>query len=625
MLRHLRLGSPFAEVLMLVVALSSLGGYICWNLYYRYTQIEMRQQERIENATKIIAVNLEFELIAIDNILTAVSRDFLEPGVHEGSGEKFNRRLKDFDDAMPSIRALFVLNAEGTIVASDVVESIGQNFSEREYYQAPRSNPDPAIVYVSSPYKTRRGDTNITLTRVMLDANGVLIGIVGAALDPSYFKTLMDSVRYAPDVWTSLVHGDGKLFLTIPERKGLVGMDLNVPGSMFSRHKESGKSTTVFAGLIYSTGEDRMIAQRTFRPAKVILDKPLVIAASTDLKAHISGLRNDIYTQIGLFGLLVLTSSVGLLVHQRQERRASEALATHHTAQLRIAEQYRTVVHSSLDGFLITDHAARIIDANESAARMLGYSREELLCLNIADIEADETSEDTAAHIREMMERGHVQFETRHRRKDGVIINVEVSVLYMSELGEQFFAFVRDVTDRRRHQERLEWAAHYDALTGIPNRHLLADRLGQAIAQTKRNGTLLLVGYLDLDGFKPINDTYGHEAGDSVLLEISARLRSCLRGGDTVARVGGGYEFVFLIVGVDQFEDYGMALQRIVAAVAQPVIVGGRSVSISASVGVSVYPSDDVDAETLLRHADQAMYQAKQSGKNRFHLFTREG
>jgi diguanylate cyclase (GGDEF)-like protein len=133
-------------------------------------------------------------------------------------------------------------------------------------------------------------------------------------------------------------------------------------------------------------------------------------------------------------------------------------------------------------------------------------------------------------------------------------------------------------------------------------------------------GTTLAVCYLDLDGFKPVNDTLGHQAGDALLIEIARRLRSAIRGGDTIARIGGD-EFVLLLVGLEPTDEYKKALERILVQIGEPVQIGSHSAAVSASIGITLYPTDNSDPDLLLRHADQAMYQAKQAGRNRLRFF----
>ena len=177
-----------------------------------------------------------------------------------------------------------------------------------------------------------------------------------------------------------------------------------------------------------------------------------------------------------------------------------------------------------------------------------------------------------------------------------------------------------DVTAQSEQEERLQRLAHYDALTGLANRVLLAQTLEQAMLQARSNHTLLGVAYLDLDGFKPINDRLGHEAGDQLLVMVATRLRHALRAMDCVARLGGD-EFVLLLPGQGHGNECERMLYRVMESIAAPYMLGTERVSVTASIGYTLFPQDSSDADTLLRHADQAMYAAKQAGRNRFHQF----
>jgi len=178
-----------------------------------------------------------------------------------------------------------------------------------------------------------------------------------------------------------------------------------------------------------------------------------------------------------------------------------------------------------------------------------------------------------------------------------------------------------DITELKNEEKRFKESANYDALTGLPNRVLLADRLELAIAHSKRNGTGLVVCLIDLDGFKAVNDTFGHDTGDKVLIEASKRMLKAVRADDTVARLGGD-EFVVILTELSRSEDCAVSLYRLLNVLSRPYVIEGNEItSISASIGVSVYPDDKVEAETLLRHADMAMYESKNSGKNKFSFF----
>jgi diguanylate cyclase (GGDEF)-like protein len=178
-----------------------------------------------------------------------------------------------------------------------------------------------------------------------------------------------------------------------------------------------------------------------------------------------------------------------------------------------------------------------------------------------------------------------------------------------------------DITAIKEHERQLEHIAHYDVLTGLPNRVLLGDRVSQAMAQSRRRNRKLAVAYLDLDGFKAINDQHGHEAGDLLLSETARNMKQTLREGDTLSRLGGD-EFVAVLLDLDDVETSEPILRRLLDAAAEPIPFGAFSLQVTASVGVAFFPqSEDVDADQLLRQADQAMYQAKLAGKNRYHVF----
>lgn len=183
-----------------------------------------------------------------------------------------------------------------------------------------------------------------------------------------------------------------------------------------------------------------------------------------------------------------------------------------------------------------------------------------------------------------------------------------------------YVSLASDITPMKQHQEQLERIAHYDVLTNLPNRVLLADRLSQAMQQCSRHGQSLAVVFLDLDGFKTVNDAYGHDIGDELLIALSIRMKEALREGDSLSRIGGD-EFVAVLADLTKVEDCEPVLERLLLAASESVTVSGVVLNISASIGVTLYPRDNVDADLLMRHADQAMYMAKESGKNRYHLF----
>jgi len=280
------------------------------------------------------------------------------------------------------------------------------------------------------------------------------------------------------------------------------------------------------------------------------------------------------------------------------------------------------------EAIMITSASGDIIDVNEAFSRITGYSREEVLGQNPRLLSSGRQGKEYyAAMWRGLAAQGHWYGEVWNRRKNGeVYAEMQTISAVRGAQGEvqQYVALFSDITATKEHQQQLEHIAHFDALTGLPNRVLLADRLHQAMAQTQRRGQQTAVAFLDLDGFKAINDTHGHDAGDQLLIALATRMKQALREGDTLARMGGD-EFVAVLVDLTDLASCVPLLNRLLTAAALPVQIGNVALQVSASLGVTFYPQAEiVDADQLLRQADQAMYQAKLAGKNRYHVFDAE-
>ncbi|MDR7305508.1 EAL domain-containing protein [Rhodoferax saidenbachensis] len=286
-----------------------------------------------------------------------------------------------------------------------------------------------------------------------------------------------------------------------------------------------------------------------------------------------------------------------------------------------------TVFECSYEGLMVVNADGLIAKVNPAFVRITGYAAEEVIGQSPRILSSGK--QDTEFY-RQMWgaigKQDYWQGEIWNRRKSGEIYAELLSISVVRNSAgavEHYVAVFSDISRLKEHEAELDRIAHYDPLTGVPNRRLLADRLAQAIARTARSDLSLAVCYLDLDGFKQVNDEYGHPGGDQLLIGVAEHLKRIMRAEDTLARLGGD-EFVLLLADIASPEECSIILERVLAAASGPVQVDGRAVSVSASIGVSLYPQDHADADTLLRHADQAMYLAKNAGKNRFHLFDPE-
>jgi len=284
-------------------------------------------------------------------------------------------------------------------------------------------------------------------------------------------------------------------------------------------------------------------------------------------------------------------------------------------------DEFQTIFNTSKDGIAILDKEANFLDFNDAYLEMTGYTREELLKMNCISLSAPEDMERSKEVMKSIFELGFIKgFEKTCIVKDGKQLYINMTATLLPD-KQRVLVSTKDITVMKEHARQLEFLAHYDPLTGLPNRILESDRLHQGMIQAHRRAEQLAVLYLDLDGFKLVNDTYGHAVGDKLLIGLSARMKQALREGDTLARFGGD-EFVAILVDLKDTSDAMPIIQRLLDAASQPIQLDDLMIHVSVSIGVTYYPQkDEVDGDHLLRQADQAMYIAKQSGKNRYYVF----
>jgi len=293
------------------------------------------------------------------------------------------------------------------------------------------------------------------------------------------------------------------------------------------------------------------------------------------------------------------------------DRKASEA-------KLRLSA---SVFTSALEGIMITDRTGTIIDANQALQDITGFDRDEIIGQNPKMFQSGRQD---ALFYKEMWETIHAQGAWRgeiwNRRKNGEIFPEVLTISSVTdEAGDvsHFIGMCSDITRLKQNEMELEHLAHFDALTGLPNRVLLSDRIRTKMLACRRQHTIVALAFIDLDGFKEINDTYGHQTGDLLLIAAADRMSKCLRETDTLARMGGD-EFVAVL---GELQDVDMAehvFDRLLSALAEPFVVQGHALRVTGSIGISFFTEDNqVDEGLLLRQADMAMYQAKVHGKNR--------
>jgi diguanylate cyclase (GGDEF)-like protein/PAS domain S-box-containing protein len=291
--------------------------------------------------------------------------------------------------------------------------------------------------------------------------------------------------------------------------------------------------------------------------------------------------------------------------------------------------RYRHIFEHASEGIFQTTRDGRYLAANPSLAKLYGYATPAALMADLSDIahQLYVDAERREIFRKQMAINGEVRnFESEVFRRDGKRLWISENAHIVRGPHGEFLCYegtVQDITERKQYQAQLERQANHDQLTGLPNRNLLNDRITQGIVRANRLKQYLGLAFIDLDNFKFINDSLGHAAGDLLLVEVSTRLQNCLRGSDTVARLGGD-EFVLVLNDHSRLESVISQLERILQEVGRPVVLAEREYQVGASVGVALYPDNGSDAPTLLKHADLAMYAAKDRGRNNFQFFTPE-
>ncbi len=291
-------------------------------------------------------------------------------------------------------------------------------------------------------------------------------------------------------------------------------------------------------------------------------------------------------------------------------------------------EKYRNILESIQEGYFEVDLDGNYTFVNESMCVLTGYSREELTRMNYKALTNEETAKEVFLTFNNVYLTGDPSkaIDWPIIKKDGVEGIIETSITLRKDktgIPIGFKGMIRDITERKKIEKQLNYIATHDALTGLPNRFMFNQMLNQAIRSAQRHKRQLAVLFIDLDRFKAINDTLGHEAGDTLLKEIAERFRSTLRSVDVVSRLGGD-EFVVLIEEVEETRQVAVVAQKILAGAIKPVVLMGEECRVTASIGISLYPKDAHDEQTLMKNADIAMYYAKEEGKNNFQFYSKD-
>lgn len=644
----------------LIVALVLIGSIIAYNLVTMHHRTISQEQQRLMTQARVIGKNIERQLDAANLALKGIVADQSLLYTPQNM-ERANKRLSVLADAMPGIRTLFFTDAQGTILAANRPELIGRNVTTRQYFSEPRQHPNPDTLYISPPFKSVLNAYVFDISKVIPGPDGRFNGIVTAGVDPDYFEVILQSTLYAPDMWNTINHGDGIRFMTIPYRAGQAGKNLAVPGSLFTRHRESGKPENIFTDTSYATGEYRMAALLTIQPKELQMDKPLVVIISRSPAAILASWKNEAIFQGLLFLVTCIGSSAGLfLLHRRQALFEQKAQRAEAMVQIRYQLLEYATMHT-VDELLQygLDEVCRIsdspigfyhfVDPDQQALTLQAWSTRTLQEFCKAEGHGMHYGVDQAGVWAECIQTRAPAIHNDYAAlpdKKGLppghapvvrelvvpVIRDEriVAVLGVGNKGSDYttrdaeeVAYLADVTweiiDSRRAQQELKHAnellaneARIDFLTGIYNRRMFDGLLVAETARACRYNSPLSLIMLDLDHFKQINDTLGHAAGDHVLQKIAELISGRIRSHDIFSRWG-GEEFVILTPKNDA--DQAAVLAEILRDMIEQYDFG-NGLRLTCSFGVTRHICGE-PVEAFIGRADTALYQAKHNGRNR--------
>ncbi|QJD92693.1 EAL domain-containing protein [Duganella dendranthematis] len=495
-----------------------------------------------------------------------------------------------------------IVDRNGVTVASNP-RALSISVADQGYFKFHQER-DSGATFVSPALRdAANSEWHLHFTRRLDDVDGNFAGIVIVETDPAYFTSSYERSRLGERGMLGLVGSDGVVRALRTGDKMSFGQRLGTA---------DGEIENQIGGKYSGISELHGIALNVL----VGLDEQELMAGFERQR------REKLWEAATLSaGLVVLTALAWLWSWQGARSRAR---------MRRAQETYAAASEASMDAFFVMREVRngdgvivdfKIVEANVRAAQMTGTSKQELCSTTLCQLIPAARGNGMLKGLIEVIAAGGMH----EQEWQNTVPQLRARWLHQQVVAVQggIVAIVRDISERKAAEERMLHLAHHDTLTGLPNRSLISDRLEHTIAQARRNGGTVLVAFMDLDGFKLVNDGLGHNAGDELLKVVAERMSGCLRESDTVGRFGGD-EFVLLLDEPASVVDATPVLERVRKAVLQSISVSGQEVQVSCSIGVAVYPNDGGDAGTLLMNADAAMYRAKELGKNNIQFYTRE-
>ncbi|MDB5814239.1 MAG: diguanylate cyclase [Rhodocyclales bacterium] len=603
-----------ADALIAALALLAALPAIIAVWFALFAHIERRESEAIAAA---VTANVNLARTFGEHVLDIVKVLDYQSSLLAADLERKGARGVDFGatrrhlaNSMPYLLQISMFGTDGYIAASSRIFS-REYRGDREHFRAHLTG-DTHKLYIGKPLLVRAtGRWSIPLSRRLNTPGGAFAGVVVLLVDPEYFARYFSTVSLGEHGVVTLLRDDG---IVISRRKGqLVSYGADLSGTPVIKAVMAKHAGVQSAATIDGVSEVIAFDSVSDYPLKVVVG-----SSRESVLAQVESEKPTLYRIGGGItgGLLLLAYIIAMLIIRLKH--ANRELV-HDLAQRKYAEDTRTrlasIVENSHDCVIGRDRDSIIVIWNSAAERLLGWTAQEAVGNRLKEIFPPEEQVTVSGNQQQVLSGNTVSYDAERMTKDGRRIAVSIGVSPIKDANGVIIgsaATLRDLTERKQIEERIQHVAHHDSLTGLPNRLLFNDRLAQAIVASKRDSSQFALLYLDLDHFKPVNDSLGHNAGDELLKSVADRIRGQVRDSDTVARVGGD-EFTVILRDTTSRQAVAAVAEKIIAALATSFSLENRQhvVRIGTSIGIAIYPTDAVDAESLIKLADVSMYNAK--------------
>lgn len=566
------------------------------------TLVRVLEEHALASVTKI---DLQLQAIA--------TQQEMQPNL---SREQLDKLLATRLAAVPEAQSLRIVNIEGKVVADASGSLPPGKLDTRPYFLRHRTDAAAGLV-ISEPSNARTGNNwGVTLSRRINDDHGGFTGLVQATIKTDYFESFYSTLNVGTRGYVALRDDQQRLIARFPSRPELLGDAL--PRKPHLRMIRLGKNEGTFLGVNDNDGIERMT---TFRRVGSL---PLEVSVGMSIDDILTEWRTTAYIY-GIVAVILIGMSLFLLNNwRRQHARALDLAKDMTAANHEISLRSQALLDSLPDVAWLNSKDDQLIAVNEMFARMSGWPKDQIIGRSGRGAWPRELAEHLYQLEDSALKSGRpARLDARVRFADDVERYTEIICTPALDASGKVIGsagVVRDITERKAAEDLIRYLAEHDYLTTLPNRASLNEYLTHAILTAGDKRVLVAVLFVDLDHFKNINDTLGHEIGDQILKTLAERLRSVVHETDMVSRQGGD-EFVVMLVDCENTTEIAHVAERVLAAVAQPCEVAGHELAVTASIGISICPQDGTDISALLRNADVAMYHAKSQGRNNFQFF----